>query len=173
MKAPIVVRALTDEETQVLCKGLRSGSAFTVRRCQIVLMSSQERLTARTIADRLKCSDQCVREALHAFEAEGVSSVRRKSRARHDNQQALDERGQAWLKEVIRQPPRLYGYKGSLWTLAWLADLAAREGYTAKVVYPETIGRALSRLGIGWRRAKHWVNSPDLQYSRKKSGATA
>lgn len=173
MRTPIVARALTDEERQALEKGLRSGSAFTVRRCQIVLMSSQERLTARIIAERLKCSDQCVREALHAFEAEGLSSLQRKSRARHDNQQAFDERGQAWLKAVIRQSPRLYGYKGSLWTLAWLAELAAREGYTAKEVYPETIGRALDRLGIGWRRAKHWINSPDLQYARKKSGVTA
>ena len=173
MRRPIVVRALTDEEVRELEKGWRSGSAFTVRRSQIVLMSSQEKLTARCIAERLKCSDQCVREALHAFEAEGLSSLRRKSRARHDKQQALDERGSAWLKEVIRQSPRLYGYKGSLWTLAWLAELAAREGYTAKVVYPETIGRALNRLGIGWRRAKHWINSPDLHYARKKSGATA
>src|SRR5579871_403177 len=108
MRRPIVARALTDEEIRELEKGLRSGSAFTVRGCQIVLMSSQEKLTAPSIAERLKCSDQCVREALHAFEAEGLSSLRRKSRARHDNQQGLDARGQAWLKEVIRQSPRLY-----------------------------------------------------------------
>lgn len=167
-----MMRKLTDEEKRELDKGLRSESAFTVRRCQIVLMSSQEKLTARQIAQRLRCSDQCVREAIHAFEVEGANSLARKSRARHDNQQALDEAGQGWLKEVIRQSPRLYGYEGSLWTLDWLADLAAREGYTAGVVQPETIGRTLGRMGMSWRRAKHWINSPDDQYPLKKSGET-
>src|SRR5258708_32224389 len=114
MKTPIVVRTLTGEEISELEKGLRSGLAFTVRRCQIALMSSQEKLAAGRIAERLKCSDQCVREAIHAFEAEGLASVRGKSRARHDKQQALDERGIAWLKQAIRQSPRGAGYAASL-----------------------------------------------------------
>ena len=172
MKAPLFVRNITDEEKTELDKGLRSSSALTVRRSQIVLMSSQEKLTAREIAKRLKCSDQCVREAIRAFEAEGLASLKPKSRARHDEQQALDVAGRDWLQAVMRQSPRLYGYEGSLWTLDWLAELAAREGYTTEVVYPETIGRALKRLGIHWRRAKHWINSPDEQYPLKKSGAT-
>ena len=32
----------------------------------------------------------------------------------------------------------------------------------------ETIRLALGRLGIGWRRAKHWITSPDPDYVRKK-----
>jgi len=27
-------------------------------------------------------------------------------------------------------------------------------------------------LGVGWRRAKDWITSPDLDYARKKNGAT-
>lgn len=172
MRPPLYVRDLTDVEKDELAKGLRSSSAFTVRRSQIVLMSSRDRLTAREIAERLECSDQCVREAVRAFEAEGLDSLKPKSRARHANQQALNAAGQGWLAEVIRQPPREFGYEGSLWTLEWLAELAAREGHTKGRVYPETIGRALGRLGITWRRAKHWINSPDDQYALKKSGAT-
>jgi transposase len=169
---PLYVRDLTDEEQLELEKGLRSGSAFTVRRSQVVLMSSRERLTAREIAERLKCSRQCVREAIRAFEAEGLDSLTPKSRARHDDQQALDRAGRAWLQEVIRRSPREFGFEGSLWTLDWLAALAARQGYTQGVVQPETIGRALARLRITWRRAKRWINSPDSQYALKKSGAT-
>jgi hypothetical protein len=29
------------------------------------------------------------------------------------------------------------------------------------------------RLGIGWKRAKHWITSPDPGYVRKKGAATA
>src|SRR5262249_12923497 len=33
----------------------------------------------------------------------------------------------------------------------------------------EAIRVALKRLGIRWRRAKHWITSPDPAYARKKS----
>jgi transposase len=169
MRAPIFVRSITDNEQGELAKGLRSSSAFTVRRSQIVLMSSQERLTAREIGERLRCSDQCVREAIRAFETEGLDSLKPKSRARHDDQQALDAAGREWLQGVVRRSPREFGFEGSLWTLDWLAELAARAGYAPKPIDRTTMSRLLKRLGLGWRRAKHWITSPDSQYEVKKS----
>jgi hypothetical protein len=32
----------------------------------------------------------------------------------------------------------------------------------------ESIRRALKRLGVGWKRAKDWITSPDPAYARKK-----
>src|ERR671938_499047 len=32
---------------------------------------------------------------------------------------------------------------------------------------PETIRLTLKRLGIGWKRAKRWITSPDPEYARK------
>jgi hypothetical protein len=32
----------------------------------------------------------------------------------------------------------------------------------------ETIRQALRRLGVGWKRAKAWITSPDPAYLRKK-----
>jgi transposase len=168
----LYVRDLTAEEREILQKSLRSTSAFTMRRCQILLMSSEERLKPGQIAERLRCSDQTVRRALRAFEAEGLGSLEEKSRARHDDQRALDNAGQEWLKERVRQSPRQFGFEGSLWTLEWLAELAAREGLTEQRVTPETIGRALKRAGVNWRRAKHWITSPDEHYAPKKNDAT-
>ena len=37
----------------------------------------------------------------------------------------------------------------------------------------ETIRQALIRLGVGWKRAKTWITSPDPSYLRKKGRATA
>ncbi len=36
----------------------------------------------------------------------------------------------------------------------------------------ETIRDAIHRLGMGWKRAKDWITSPDPAYLRKKSGVT-
>ena len=44
---------------------------------------------------------------------------------------------------------------------------------TAERVSLETIRDALKRLGVGWRRAKTWITSPDPQYALKKTGVTA
>jgi hypothetical protein len=47
------------------------------------------------------------------------------------------------------------------------------QGITATRVSGETIRATLKRLGIGWRRAKRWITSPDPEYVAKKGGATA
>jgi hypothetical protein len=36
----------------------------------------------------------------------------------------------------------------------------------------ETIRRALLRLGVGWKRAKRWLTSPDPAYAQKNAAAT-
>jgi hypothetical protein len=113
-----------------------------------------------------------VRDALHAFEVEGVSCLHEKSRARHHPQATFDAAGRAWLKDVIRQSPRSFGYDSSLWTLELLAQLAHQQGYSQPQVTAETVGRALARDGIAWKRARKRINSPDANYAGKKSAAT-
>jgi transposase len=170
MKA-LRVRAITPEERQVIEQGLRSTSAFTVRRSQILLMSADEALKPREIGERLRCSDQCVRDVLRAFEREGTASLTTKSRARQTPQATFDAAGRQWLTEVIKQSPRTLGFETSLWTLKLLAQLAQREGWSDRVVRPETVGRALQEAGINWRHAKHRITSPDEHYAFKKSDA--
>lgn len=163
-------REIREEERPVIEQGLRASSAFTVRRCQILLMSADEHLKPQAIATGLKCSDQCVRDAIRAFMSEGLACLQTKSRARHTEQATFDDKGQEWLKGVVRQSPRTFGYETSLWTLILLAELAHQEGYSDRVVRPETVGRALLKAGIRWHRVKQWINSPDEFYPRKKSG---
>lgn len=170
MKA-LRIRDTTPEERQDIEQGLRSASAFTVRRCQILLMSADDALKPREIGERLRCSDQCVRDALRAFEREGTASLTMKSRARQTPQATFGAAGRQWLTEVIKQSPRTFGYETSLWTLKLLAQLAQREGWSEHVVRPETVGRALQEARINWRRAKHRITSPDEHYAVKKSDA--
>jgi hypothetical protein len=53
-----------------------------------------------------------------------------------------------------------------------LAEESFRQGLTARRVSDETVRMAIKRLGRSWKRAKHWITSPDPEYARKKGGAT-
>ncbi len=50
--------------------------------------------------------------------------------------------------------------------------MAFAQGITARLVSDETIRLAIKRLGVGWKRAKTWITSPDPAYLRKKRRAT-
>jgi transposase len=169
---PIFVRKLTEEERQALRAGLRSSSAFTVRRCQILLASAEEHLRARAIAARLRCSDQCVREAIHGFHRDGLACLQEPSHVPQRTREAMAAAARERLREIIHTPPREWGQETSVWTLERLAQVAHAEGLTAERVSDETIRRALKKLHLSWRRAKHWIQSPDPQYERKKSAGT-
>ena len=173
MRPPIFVRSLTDAERRAVAAGLRSPDAFTLRRCQIVLASARgER--APHIAEQVGCDDQTVLDALHAFNAHGLSALRRGSSRPHHPRPAAFTNAQAeQLRALLHHSPRVYGQPSSLWTLELAAEVSCAAGLTPTVVSGETIRLTLKRLGIGWQRAKQWITSPDPEYARKKADATA
>src|SRR5689334_7740642 len=168
MPKPLYVREVTSEEREQLRVGLRSSTAFTVRRSQIILMSSEEHLTARQIAARLRCSDQCVREALRAFEQEGIRCLQAKSHRKHPLETKFSPAGLERLAGLVHESPRQYGYANSLWSLAQLAEVSFKQGLSRETVSYETVRQALKKLDIDWRRARQHITSPDPHYERKK-----
>jgi transposase len=163
---------LTDAERQALEAGLRSPAAFTLRRAQILLASSRGEHTP-AIAAALGCSDQTVRDAIHAFAARGVAALTPGSKCPHTRHPAFDAAGADRLRDLLHRSPRDFGHPTSLWTLELAAETAAAEGLTTTRVSGETIRATLARLGIGWKRAKRRITSPDPAYARKKAVATA
>ena len=172
MRPPIFVRPLTDAERAQAEAGLRSSDAFTLRRSQIVLASARgERAPA--IARHLGCDDQTVREAIQAFNARGVAALRRGSHRPKTSRAAFDAVGAERLRALLHRSPRTFGKPTSLWTLDLAAEVSVEQGLTSERVSDETIRLTLKRLGIGWKRAKRWITSPDPAYARKKVPATA
>lgn len=171
MKA-IMVRALTPEELKTLKEGLHTTDAFTLRRCQILLASRQGK-TPRQIARELHCSDQCVREAIHAFHAQGLGCLQANSHATHTRQVSLDDAGLERLRELLHQSPRHFGQDRSLWTQETLAQVCSAQGITPRKVSRETIRRALVQLGENWRRARKRLTSPDPSYAPKNGPGPA
>lgn len=172
MKPPIYVRPLTDAEQQTILASLRSSEAFTVRRSQILLASARGE-TVPQIARHLSCNEQTVRNAIHAFNRDGLATLCPGSSRPHTTQAAFDAAGAERLRALLHRSPRDFGHPTSLWTLELAATEAYRHGLTAQPVTGETIRVTLARLGVRWLRAKHWITSPDPGYARKKSGATA
>src|SRR4029450_3515516 len=149
-----------------------SQAGCAVRRCTIRLASARGD-TATVIAQAVGCSAQAVRTVLRAFETRGLAVVALQSRRPHTAAKLFDAERSEQLKALLPQSPRQFGKARATWTLALAAEVCPEPGITAERVSYETIRDALKRLGVGWRRAKTWITSPDPQYALKKTGATA
>ena len=173
MRRPIYVRPLTDDERQALQRGLRSSDAFTLRRSQILLASAQGK-HARLIAEDLFCDDQTVRNAIHDFNQTGLAALTKGSSAPQTTPHAaFDAASLAALPRLLQRNPRSLGKDSGVWTLDLVAEVAFEQGLTPRRVSDEAIRNALKRLGISWKRAKHWITSPDPNYTQKNISATA
>src|SRR3954470_15125677 len=124
MQAPLLVRPLTDTERAALTAGLHASSAFTLRRCQILLASSRhEHVPA--IAHALGCNTQTVRNAIHAFNRSGLDTLIEGSSRPHRIATAFDPVAAERLRALLHQSPRVFDKPTSVWTL----DLAAEVSF--------------------------------------------
>src|SRR5215510_8562713 len=121
MQTPLFVRPLTADERASLETGLRSTSAFTVRRCQIRLASAEGQSTS-TIAHDLRCTDQTVRNAMHAFHHRGLAALQPPSSRPHTLSIIFDAGACESLRALLHQSPRTFGKPTSRWTLALAAE---------------------------------------------------
>jgi len=171
MHPPLFIRPLSETERAQLRAGLHSADAFTLRRCQILLASAQGQ-DATGIARNLGCSKGTARNAIKAFHAEGLACLKEKSSRPHSARPFLTEQHLPALEDLLHHSPRLWGKPTSLWTLDLVAEVCHGNGWTPRQLTGEAIRVTLKRLGIRWRRAKHWITSPDPAYARKKTRAT-
>jgi hypothetical protein len=171
MQTPLYVRPLTADERAIVETGLRSSSAFTVRRCQILLARAEGPSTT-TMAHDLRCTDQTVRNAMHAFHQRGLTALQPQSSRPHTPATLFDAGTCAALRALWHQSPRTFGKPTSRWTLQLAAEVSFAQGVPPRLVSDAAIRVALRRLGVAWKRAQHWSTSPDPAYLRNKHGAT-
>ena len=148
--------------------GLRSKDPFVLRRSQIVLASERGQ-KAIEIAQTLGCDDETVRNVIKGFNRNGIAILQEGSRRPHTTQAAFSSESVDRLKEILHQSPRTFGKATSLWTLDLAAEVSYEKGLVPELVSGETVRATLQRFGMKWRRAKHWITSPDPEYERKKN----
>jgi transposase len=171
MKAPLFIRSLTEGEQRQLEDALHTADAFRLRRAQYLLASAQGLVPCQIAAVYGGCQ-QNVRNVIRAFNATGLDCLTPKSRRPKSAQPQLSGFNLERLQEILHQSPRLFGKNTGVWTQRLLAEVAFEQGLTEQTVSHETIRQALARLKANWKRAKHWITSPDPHYALKKTGVT-
>jgi transposase len=156
------------DERDILERGLCSAEALRIRRCQMLLASAEGQHTT-SIARALRCHEQTVRNTIHAFHQRGMAALHPKSSRPHRTYAAFDADGRERLRALLHQSPRTFGQPTSRWTLALAVEVSFAQGLTERQVSGETIRQALKQLGVRWKRAKHWITSPDPAYVREKT----
>ena len=167
MRTPIFIRPFTEDEQRQIQAGLRSSDAFVLRRCQILLASAR-RERAPAIARALGCDDQTVRNVIHGFNATGLAVLQQGSSRPHRLRTAFTAEKAQRLKDLLHRSPREFGHERGTWTLELAAQVSFQQGIISAPVSDESVRRALKRLKTNWKRAKHWITSPDPQYLLKK-----
>jgi len=170
MRPPIFIRPLIEDEQRQIQAGLRSSDAFVLRRCQILLASAR-RERAPQIARQLGCDDQTVRYVIHNFNTDGLSVLHQGSSRPHRLRTSFTEEGLERLQDLLHRSPHEFGKDRGTWTLELAAQVCLEQGIIAVPISDESVRRALKRLGTNWKRAKHWITSPDPLYLRKKTRA--
>jgi transposase len=168
MRRPLFIRPLTPDQQRRLEEGLRSSDAFVLRRCQILLASARAK-TAPKIAADLGCDDETVRDAIRAFNRNGLNALQAGSKRPHHIRAAFGATQAEQLRARLHQSPRIFGKDTRLWTRELAAEVAFEPGLTPQRVSGEAIRLTVARLGVKWQRAKHWITSPDPAYPRKKN----
>ena len=168
MSAKVYVREPREEERKEIEAGLRSQDGLVLRRSQVILFSA-EGMSIDEIAQRVGYHRESVRLVIKTFNEKGVTVLKKGSRRPHHIQRAFSQANAERLKELIHRSPRDFEKPTGLWTLALLAEISFAEGLTEKEVSNETIRQTLKHLGIRWKRAKHWISSPDPHYAHKKN----
>jgi transposase len=133
-------------------------------RAQMVLLSTEQDMTAQEIGQIVRKNDQTVRRWIKRYNAEGINGLSDAPRPGAPGKVTPEycER----LLSIVRQRPRVLEQPYSLWTLARLADFMAEE--TGVRVSAVTVRRVLKDGGIVLSRPQHTISSPDPEYKVKK-----
>lgn len=159
MADPLFVRDLSEEETEELKEARSAGSGVAARRARILLLSSQKR-TSTEIADRVGCTPQTVRNAIHDFEEEGLESIRPKKPGPTEPDRIFEEFERANLLYLLNRDPQDFSRECSEWTLSLLAEVVCEVGLTDRIVSHETIRQAILETGYSWEEVKKGRSRP-------------
>jgi transposase len=162
---PIRIPTLSSEQLAALEELYRNTRDVRLRtRAQMVLLAAEQCLTAATIAEIVRSSEETVRRWLKRYLAEGVEGLRDVPHPGAPLKVTADYKER--LLRAVRRRPRSLGLPFSLWTLRRLADYMAEQ--TGIRVEGETVRQHLKDAEIVLSRPQHTISSPDPEYALKK-----
>ena len=168
MKPKLFTREPREKEGKEIEAGLRSKDSFVLRRSQIISFSI-EGFSVSAIAQKVGYHRNTVRKVIKTYNDKGTVVLKKGSRRPHRIYRAFDQERAGRLKALMHRSPREFGRDSNLWTLELLAEVSFEQGLTEKKVSDETIRLTIRHMGVRWKRAKHWLTSPDPHYKHKKT----
>ena len=166
MKPPIFVRTLSKEERQELESGLRPQMPSSSALPDPFSQRPKRTSASDSRKSRVWLPDGAQRHP--RLQREGPCCLVAGSSRPKEVHAAFDEGRAESLRQMLHQPPSNFGKESTFWTLAMAAEVSFEEGLTERRVSGETVRATLARLGVRWKRAKRWIESPDPEYARKK-----
>jgi len=139
-----------------------------------MLLASAEGQTNTAIARQLRCADQTVRTAMHAFHQRYLAVFQPPSSQLHTTLTLFDVSVCESLRALLHQSPLTFGKPTNRWTLQLASEVRCVQGFTPRLVSDETRRLALRRVGVSWKRACHaWDHQSRPGLYAKKNGSTS
>ena len=159
-----MITAKLDEGERRLLQKLKNTRSTLGKRISYILLSD-EGLSVRSIAQRLRRHEHTIRSWIKAYINQGINGLRSKTppgRTRIKGQQV--EEG---LEKFLVKSPRDFGYQEEGWTVTLMIDLFLKREINVK---EDTIRRVLKRNGWVYKRFAKSVpkNSPSKEEKRDK-----
>jgi transposase len=164
MRPPeVFVRSLTLAEGERLQRLSRRARHQSTRIRAMILLASASEMSAPDIARLYRSDESHVRKVIHAFNEEGMDSLRPRYRGGRPKKTTPAERDR--IIAIARTRPEQEGVALTRWSLARLArHLEDSDGL--KLV-PETLRTLLKEAGLSHQRTRSWKWSPDPDFKAK------
>jgi len=160
------VRSPTAEEEEELDRLMSGAVGRVALRAQMISLSARG-FSAPEIAQIHDCAGATVYKWIDRFDEEGPSGLY--DREREGRSRKIDEEAEEELKRLLETSPPEEGKEAaSRWTAPQLARHL--EEKLDIEVHPETVRRALRRLGFSWTRPRRRLPPTDgKEYQRRMS----
>lgn len=158
--ASIYARDLTEEERAELKLASKSTNSFTKDRARIILLSS-EKLFSKPIAERVGCKERKVRDAIKAFNKNGINSIERK-KAKGAKPKFTEEIKKNILLNFSKKPKE-FGYVFTTWTLPRFRKHLIKTSVVESISI-ESVRQILNKSGAKLKKSKRRQYSPDKDF---------
>lgn len=169
MRQPVQMRPIRGRQLNRLRQLYDQASCPRLRRRVQMVLLAQAGYVLAEIARITRQSMLTVRRWLHRFEAEGCAGLVEAPRSGRPPE--LTTAIESFLREVVVQSPRNFGYARPGWTTALLAKLIRRQ--FKRTVTDECVRQHLAQVG-GVCRRPTWTVKYRAQeqpgYAQKKAG---
>jgi len=163
--ASIYVLKLSNDELTVLKRATKSNNAFVRDRARSILLSS-DHLYAKQIAEKIGCEVRKVRNAIKAFNLNGLDALQKgKSKGAPPKFTAITRK---IILMHFSKKPRSYGYHFTTWTLPRFQHHLV-DYNVVNSISVERLRQILIAAGAKLKRSKRWQYSPDKKFEEKKT----